>query len=526
MYENILKNCDGAPPEVRATEPMEIGKGVIEESTFRAIEVDSLFDSINQCKTTIGQAVLYRSLTRPLAEITKIQAKQAAVKELAANSTLHEQLKNLVDTAASDEKSFYDLCFGKFVGALGKTSHDLELDGYGYDQYIKGTEFICGMATSAQSLPAPESAYLKGLLDQISGFAETRIYRLMQGPAYRTEKELLTREERKWYIPALKFTPSLIKPVLLLVIGTLFVFAAQAVPAIGPMLMLFALPILMIYPPIVGGTDRDSCIYPLRDLYKNSEEVQETLEALGELDELLCFQRIADSYGSQAVLPEMSTAKRHHGILEGVKNPILAQSIEDYVANDIELQGSHLTFITGPNSGGKTAFCKSLAQVQLMAQIGCYIPAEMAQLTVADRIFYQVPEISHLEDGEGRFGTELKRTRDIFLAVSPESLVILDELSEGTTHEERLETSYNVLKGFYKIGNNTVLITHNHQLVDKFQEENIGQCLQVEFAGESPTFRLVPGISRISHAEQVARNIGFSKEDIEKYAAEKSERRA
>ncbi len=139
--------------------------------------------------------------------------------------------------------------------------------------------------------------------------------------------------------------------------------------------------------------------------------------------------------------------------------------------NDISLDGVKLTFITGPNGGGKTAFCKTIAQVQLLAQIGCYVPAEQAQLSVADRIFYQVPESNSLTDREGRFGTELQRTKAIFFASSPRSLVILDELAEGTTHQEKLEISHTILGGFYQVGNNTILVTHNYELAEQFQKE-------------------------------------------------------
>jgi DNA mismatch repair ATPase MutS len=173
--------------------------------------------------------------------------------------------------------------------------------------------------------------------------------------------------------------------------------------------------------------------------------------------------------------------------------------------------------VTGPNSGGKTAFCKTLAQIQVLAQIGCYIPADRATMTVADRIFYQVPEISHLTDGEGRFGTELKRTKAIFLASTPRSLVIMDELSEGTTNEEKLEISVSILDGFREKGNSTVLITHNHELVDFYQRRAVGQARQVEFRNELPTYRLIEGISRVSHADRIAKKIGFSKDDIAKY---------
>ena len=83
---------------------------------------------------------------------------------------------------------------------------------------------------------------------------------------------------------------------------------------------------------------------------------------------------------------------------------------------------ARLGFVTGPNSGGKTAFCKTLAQVQLLAQIGCYVPATDAEMAVADRIYYQAPETGSLADLEGRFGIELQRTKEIFLATTPRSL--------------------------------------------------------------------------------------------------------
>ena len=140
-------------------------------------------------------------------------------------------------------------------------------------------------------------------------------------------------------------------------------------------------------------------------------------------------------------------------------------------------------------------------------------------MSVADKIFYQVPEISHLADGEGRFGTELKRTKEIFLSSTANSLVVLDELSEGTTFEEKMESSTNVLNGFYRKGCNTILITHNHQLVDHFMHEKIGVAKQVEFGADLPTYKLIDGISRVSHADRVAKKIGFSKQDIDNYLA-------
>ena len=93
----------------------------------------------------------------------------------------------------------------------------------------------------------------------------------------------------------------------------------------------------------------------------------------------------------------------------------------------------------------------------------------------------------------------------------------MDELSEGTTHQEKIEISMDVLEGFAKKGNNTILITHNHELVEALLKKGLGLARQVEFSGEVPTFRMVPGISTVSHASRVAKKIGFSKEDIERH---------
>ena len=85
-------------------------------------------------------------------------------------------------------------------------------------------------------------------------------------------------------------------------------------------------------------------------------------------------------------------------------------------------------------------------------------------MSPADRIFYQIPQPGQLERHEGRFATELSRTRDIFFACSPMSLTVLDEPFEGTSFEERLSVSRQVLDGFIKLGSSTIFITHNHAL--------------------------------------------------------------
>jgi hypothetical protein len=526
LYPTLLRPNAGKPPEIRGDGHFSNPKGVIDANTFQSIELDKLFDSINHASTRVGQATVFRSLSQPLTSASLIRAKQDAVREIATHPALRQQLQSLLSHARKQEQDFYDLLYGTFLGLFGSKANEFEIEGFGYDNYIKGTRFMLDLVEKSREIPKVESVYLAALLDTIRDLADSRAYALASGPAYRTEKGMITRAEKGLFTPAIRFSPSLFKPmgigltVLALVLMLQFVpFMLEMVASIAPVFWLFIMPLSLIYIPIVGNFDRDGCIYPLRESFKKSTEVQQALDALGQLDELLSFDAFKDAFGHPMVLPTILEGEHHALDLTDVRNPILAKQNLAYVGNDIALTQARMLLITGPNSGGKTAFCKTLAQTQLLAQIGSYVPAEKAQLTVADHIYYQAPEISQLTDGEGRFGTELRRTRDIFVAASPQSFVIMDELSEGTTHEEKIEISMNILDGFAQKGNTTLLITHNHALVDRYAQNPGVLARQVEFRQDQPTYRVVEGISRVSHADRVARKIGFAKEDIDRHLA-------
>ena len=522
------------PAGVRDTRPTELDTGVLDAKTFDAIETNQLFDSLNHAVTRVGQSVIYRSLSRPISDPALAQRKQEALRELESNSGLREGLQHFIEAMAPGEASLYQLLYGTFTGGMAIDNprggkDEMEFGGYGYHQFIDGTDFAVDLVEAARTVPQPQSAYLRNLFDAISSFGNSRTYALMRGPVYPTEGKFKTGEEKPRYLPIARFTPSMIKPfpmllTLAIVCAILFFFqnvlSSFGISYLGYGILILAVPVLPVLLIAVAASDRDSIIYPLRKLFKHSPELARALDTLGMIDEILSFHRYSRVFGGKMVLPEILESKQHLLSVTEARNPLLARTNPEYVPNNILLDNiGRLVVITGPNSGGKTAYCKTVVQIQLLGQIGCYVPATAAYLVPAEHIFYQVPDPGRLDEGMGRFGHELKRTRAIFFNSTPRSLVVLDELSEGTTFEEKMELSEYVLAGFYKLGASTLLVTHNHELCERLQEKGIGHYLQGEFLTDGPTYRLIPGISRVSHADRVAAALGFSKEDVEKHLA-------
>ena len=520
---------------VRDTRPGESDKGVLDAKTFDAIETDQLFDSLNQAVTHAGQSVLYRSLARPGTDAEIVRKKQEALHELESDSTLRDALQHFIDEMARGERSLYELLYGTFTGGFAIDSSgtdkndEMEFSGYGYHQFVDGTGFVVDLVEMEQALPQPRSEYLHDLFKTIRDFGTSRIYSLIRGPVYLVEGKFKTGEEKPRYLPIPRFRPSMIKPlpmflILAALVAGLYFFqgllAGFGIAYLGYGILVLAIPILPVVLIAIASSDRDSVIYPLRKLFKHSPELARVLETMGMIDEILSFHRYSRAFGEKMTLPEIIESDRHSLIVTEARNPLLARANSNYVPNDIELDDTgRLLVITGPNSGGKTAYCKTVAQIQLLGQIGCYIPAANARLVVAEHIFYQVPDPGHLAEGMGRFAHELKRTREIFFSSTARSLVVLDELSEGTTFEEKMELSEYVLAGFYQLGASTLLVTHNHELCERLQDKGIGRYLQGEFLPQGPTYRLIPGVSRVSHADRVAAALGFSKEDVEKHLA-------
>ena len=190
FYPTLLQSDSKEPPTLNSGRPPSNGQpiDVIDDSTYRAIEVEKLFSSLNHAETLVGQATLHRSLRWPLADTVLLREKQSALKDIEANPNLKAHLVQMVARAKSNESGFQDLLFGTFLGLLGSKASPLEFEGFGYDQYISGTRFMLNLVDDAAKAPKTSSVYLQAVLENIGGLAGSRAYKLAKGPAYRIEK--------------------------------------------------------------------------------------------------------------------------------------------------------------------------------------------------------------------------------------------------------------------------------------------------------------------------------------------------
>jgi len=487
---------------------------IADKRTLRVAEIHDLFKAIDHTETMVGSARLFHSLMNPSQSIELIHAKQDSYCELENNERLQAAIHDFLAEFAKGEADLFKI--------LNVHTHPL----IAYGDYQQAVAAIERLLAATARLPQPETVYLDSLFKSIASFNGSPARSIIAGSAYRTFDGIKARQEIGRFTPSLRFRPSRLSfgslwPAfpgaafgLAWLLGLMDPFVAKTLCLSTSWFSVVGFIYGLVLKPMF---DYDTAILPIRQRLVESNRFASAIESVAAVDELLSFVRFSQAMPHPTVLPEVTSEETHIFVAKNLRNPIIAKDDKDFVANDVNLTSARLTFITGPNSGGKTTYCKSIVQNQILAQIGAPVVASGAMINMADRITYQAPAFDTLSDAEGRFGTELKVTRDIFYSVTPQSLTILDEIAEGTTTHEKVSFSADIMNGFSIVGNNTLLVTHSHELVRDFQGRGKGQYLQVEFKGGKPTHKIVPGISTDSHALRVAEKIGFSPSDIERH---------
>lgn len=188
---------------------------------------------------------------------------------------------------------------------------------------------------------------------------------------------------------------------------------------------------------------------------------------------------------------------------------------EDFIPNDLVLDdGGYIVVLTGPNMAGKSTVLRQIGLIQLLAQVGAYVPADAARLPVADRIFTRVGASDNLARGQSTFMVEMSETAAIVHGATDRSLVLLDEIGRGTSTYDGVSIAWAVTEHIHEhIGAKTVFATHYHELTQLGDQlagvKNMNVSVR-EVADEIVFLRrLAEGGADRSYGIQVARLAGL-----------------
>ncbi len=196
--------------------------------------------------------------------------------------------------------------------------------------------------------------------------------------------------------------------------------------------------------------------------------VQETASAVAAVDVLASFADVA--LKNQYVKPDITL----DGAIEikAGRHPVVELMLTDeiFVPNDIYIdkKSSRMSIITGPNMSGKSTYMRQTALIVLMAQVGSFVPADYARISVVDHIFTRVGASDDLTAGQSTFMVEMSEVADILKNATPDSLVILDEVGRGTSTFDGVSIAKAVAEyicNSKKLGCKTLFATHYHELI-------------------------------------------------------------
>jgi DNA mismatch repair protein MutS len=198
---------------------------------------------------------------------------------------------------------------------------------------------------------------------------------------------------------------------------------------------------------------------------------------VAEIDLLACFAHLAAMRGW--VRPQVEES----GVLEfgAGRHPVVERRMEEsgggrFVPNSISLEGwfggseekstgASIALITGPNMGGKSTYLRQAALLVVMAQSGCFVPAERMRLGLVDRIYTRIGASDNVARGRSTFMVEMTETAAILNTATAKSLVLLDEMGRGTATYDGLSLAWATVEHLHeKIGARTLFATHYHEL--------------------------------------------------------------
>ena len=258
-------------------------------------------------------------------------------------------------------------------------------------------------------------------------------------------------------------------------------------------------------------------------IYRYILSVQKNSSIISELDCLTSFAQIAKD--NNYSMPEINESY-DLDISQG-RHPVIEMQLakeDPYVPNDVLLdrKDQQIIMITGPNMSGKSALLRQTALIVIMAQIGCYVPAENLKMGVIDKIFTRVGASDNISMGESTFMVEMNETATILNNISDRSLILLDEIGRGTSTYDGISIAWAISDFLHNhtARAKTLFATHYHELNEMTLSYDRIKNFNVSIKEEKNDVlflrKLVPGGSEHSFGIHVAKMAGMPKNVLNK----------
>ena len=452
----------------------------------------TLFYTMDACRTPMGKRLLRASLLRPFNTQAEIEARLSAVEEATADLRRREGLRRSMDGVLDLER------------LLGRVA----LDSAGPREVIalaKTLGCLPGVVAAVKMFEAPRWRELAASVDPLEDLQEMIVRTIVEEPPIslvdggairegvdaeldelrelsKSGRQALAsieeRERTRTGIASLKVRFNSVFGYYLEVTKA----NAKSVPPDYERKQTlvnaerFTTPELKEYEAKIltaqersGEIERRIFAELRRQLLDAAGRMRETARKVAEIDLLACFAHLAALRGW--VKPQIENS----GVLEFVqaRHPVVERRLEEsgsgrFVPNSVHMDadaGPAVFLITGPNMGGKSTYLRMAALLVVMAQMGCFVPAERMRLGLVDRVYTRIGASDNVARGRSTFMVEMTETAAILNTATNRSLVLLDEMGRGTATYDGLSLAWATVEFLHdRIGARTLFATHYHEL--------------------------------------------------------------
>ena len=501
----------------------------------------TLFYTMDACCTPMGKRLLRATLLRPSSSLTEIEARLEAVGEAAGDLRRREGLRRAMDGVLDLERLLgrvaLDSAGPREVMALAATMGRLPglLAAVGvceakrwrelasqFDAMADLHEMIVGTIADEPPVSLADGGTIRAGVD-----AELDELRELSRSGRQALAAIEERERARTGISSLKVRFNNVFGYYLEVTKA----NAKSVPADYERKQTlmnaerFTTPELKEYETKIltaqersGEIERRLFAELRRQLLDAAGRMRETARRVADIDMLACFAHLAVLRGW--VRPSVEAS----GVLEFVqgRHPVVERRMEEsgsgrFVPNSAHLDadaGPAVMLITGPNMGGKSTYLRMAALLVVMAQCGCFVPAERMRLGLVDRIYTRIGASDNVARGRSTFMVEMTETAAILNTATNRSLVLLDEMGRGTATYDGLSLAWATVEHLHdRIGARTLFATHYHELTllaDRLERlKNLRVTVKESAAGIVFLHTVESGPASKSYGIEVARLAGL-----------------